>query len=70
MGSSQGQSEVAEKEVSGPPFWCEVYCQQCERLISKFTAYAIDQEVKEVAKFCVEGWCRHCKLKTFKTVVI
>ena len=53
-----------------PPPWCEIHCFQCHKLIGKITAYAIQEGIQHVVKDCTENWCRHCKVFTYKLIVI
>lgn len=69
----QELSEVADivLDFEAPPgvSWYEIRCHQCDRLLVKFTG-SNDSQIVEVAKICIEGWCRHCKVPTYKLIVL
>ena len=70
MPNSLSPQSETDSLVEDAPYWCKVHCFQCNRLVGKFTAYPIDEQNKHVAKVCLESWCRHCKIRIYKTVVI
>ena len=68
--NGQLQEPAVDKPAHADPVWVEVRCYQCSRILGNLTAYPVVDGVKNTVKFCLEEWCRHCKVMTYKTVVV